>query len=200
VILALLLQVAPHITLAVLGTAIGIEAFSHLFNNSDIILLGLFAALAFAALSIFKRSSLWRLTLLFNFTILLGGILALLSPGLRGFTWLLDLLWAVFILVMAAALSSYVRTISQRIRQLSWLLAWVYLLGWGALAIGQASEAQRFGWAGFGMGVFAIVALAWFDHVKGRLEEQAGSPLAFELYLLGFNLALAERIMRTGFG
>lgn len=192
-----ILQATPLLALALLGTAIGIEGLSPLFSSSDIILLAVLAGIAFAALSIFKDAAGWRAALLFIFAGLLGCILAILSPEISGFAWLDEAFLAALVLALAAVTSSELRIVHRRFRIAIWALSLIYVLGWGGIALGLVAVISQSSWALFGIVVFGLAALTWFAQAKNRVKEVAGLTLAFELYLLGVNLAVAFKILRS---
>jgi FtsH-binding integral membrane protein len=198
--LAIFMHLAPSMALALLGTVIGIEAFSPLFGRSDILVLAVFAGLAFAALSVFKGSPGQRAILLFLFAVLLARTVSLVAPEIRGFSWSLDALWAFLIIAVMALVSSALKYIHPRMRLALWGMTMVYFLGWIAIAAGIIASRAQVAWALLGTLVFSIATIAFFVQSKTRNSSLEDSSLAFELFIMGFNLALAARILRTGEG
>lgn len=192
-----ILQVLPVTLLALAGTGLGLVVLPTdlaLRFEIPLLLLGL---LFFVAMITFKGTSGWNVFFLLGFSLVVGVLLRGFAQEELGRSWSLSFGVAIGILGLSAGVG---RSLHGRLFWLGkgfWILSWIYLAGWGLIVVLHLGALIRILWAGAGLVIFSGLAAAWFAGLGEHQEGASGIPLAIDLYILAFNLAVATRVISS---
>jgi FtsH-binding integral membrane protein len=193
-LMAFALQVLPVSLMALAATLIG--GLVHVSGAWQLPLL-LVGVLLFVALLTFRRAPGWNLALLLALATVAGMLLGSAFRGEQGASWGGALALAFALMGLAALIGYALRGRLGRAGCALWILAWVYLLGWLAFMFLNPANWLRAAWSGAGLVIFGLLLVVWFSDLTG--EEKSSRGLAVsqgtDLYLLGFNIAVAARVL-----
>lgn len=185
--------------LAVLGgavgaTAVGMSLVTDAPREAWILPVCLVAFLLFLACAAFRRAARWNSLLLLLFSLLLGMALKWLLPEGPGIAWSPSAWLAGGVLLAAAISGKSLHWVPRELWLLLWGGSWFYLLGWMVLTSLVIATDWKVLWALLGFVVFTTLAAGWFGGSWGPSPEEPAASRAFDLYLLGVNLAVALRL------
>jgi FtsH-binding integral membrane protein len=193
-----IIRVLPVSALALIVTAVGMLGAPQDRITPLTLPLLLVAVLLFAAMLTFRKTGAWNTGLLLGFALVIGFLLSGLRAGGAAYVWV----GALGAMLAALACSAVVgRAMRGRLDMIGgglWLVSWVYLVGWGVIAVMRAGSAFQVVWAAAGLLIFTGLAAAWFSALGGEREELPGVSHAIDLYIFSFNLALAAYVLLRG--
>jgi FtsH-binding integral membrane protein len=193
-----ILQVLPVTLLALAGTGLGLVVLpSDLALSLEIPLL-LSGLLLFVAMITFKGTSGWNVFFLLGFSLVVGVLLRGFVQEEHGRSWSSSFGVAIGILVLSAGVGRSLRGRLFWLGKGFWILSWIYLAGWGLIVVLHPGALFQILWAGAGLVIFSGLAAAWFAGLGEHQEGASGVPLAVDLYILAFNLAVATQIVCSG--
>jgi hypothetical protein len=73
--------------------------------------------------------------------------------------------------------------------------SWIYLFGWIAVAMQALPRGIIRAWALGGLVVYGGPSATWFADLDPLAPDPSGTAWAIDLILLGFNLAIAARVL-----
>jgi hypothetical protein len=187
--------ILPPLAAALIAGGLGAAALTPRLTGNSILPVGLLAVLLFVAMMTFKRARGWNAGLMVAFPFVGGGVVSWLFQGRAGGTWLGAITSAAVILVLAAVLARRVGARLAEVGAWLWLLSWVYLFGWVVAAVLSLPTGWIRAWGVAGLLVYAGLSAAWFAGLDPSAENPSGTAWAIDVYLLGFNLAIAARVL-----
>ncbi|NIS82215.1 MAG: hypothetical protein GTO14_18870 [Anaerolineales bacterium] len=189
------LQILPITGLAMVSTVVGLFAMPVEVGFRLEIPLLLLGLLLFVTMQTFKNESGWNVTLLLGFSLVVGAILSVMGGVDSSRGWIFAIGGMTFILASAALVGRFLRGRFAVLGVGLWMSSWVYLFGWGAIALLHLEESLLAIWALAGLVIFAGLSVVWFAGIADRAREDTVPALAMDLYILGINLAIAARLL-----
>jgi hypothetical protein len=190
----LLLGTLPVLVGATVITLVGRRWLAPGLTGGAALVGEIMALMAFAGLLALRAVDNWNLGVLSVFAFLAGGFLGVWFPP-QSTAWLKGDVVVVLVGVSAILLGRSAATKGSPPGRWIWLAAWVYALGWVAVAAGQDSTALARVWAAAGLTIFGALLAVWV--AVWRRGELAGSTTAgaVDLYLLAVNMLLTALIL-----
>ncbi len=193
-LMAFALQVLPVLLMALAATLIGgVVPVSEAWQL-PLLLVGV---LLFVALLTFRKAPGWNLALLLALAAVAGMLLGSAFSGEHSASWGSALGLAFALMGLAALVGYALRGRLGRAGCALWILAWIYLLGWLAFMLLNPADWLRAVWAGAGLVIFGLLLVVWFSDLTGEKKSSRGLAVSqgTDLYLLGFNIAVAARVL-----
>ncbi len=187
--------ILPPLAVALVAGGLGAAALAPRLTATSIVPVGLLGLLLFVAMMTFKRARGWNTALMAAFSFVGGGALSWIFEGRVGGTWLGAVASAALVLAFAAVLG---RRAGPRLVGISawlWLLSWIYLFGWVVAAVLNPPGDWIRAWAVGGLIVYGGLSTAWFAGLDPWAPDPSGTAWAIDVALLGFNLAIAARVL-----
>lgn len=184
----------PPLAVALIAGGLGAASIAPRLATNAIVPVSLFGILLFVAMMTFKRARGWNAAFLMAFSFVAFSVVSRLFQGRVGGTWLGAAATAGLIVAASAAVG---RSIGKRLVRISpglWLLSWIYLFGWAIIAVLALPPVAVRSWAIAGLIVYTGLSAAWFAGLDPSAPDPSGTAWAIDVYLLGFNLAIAARV------
>lgn len=187
--------IVPPLAAALVAGGLGAAALTPRMTAGSILPVALAGLILFVAMMAFKRARGWNAALLAAFSFVGFGVVGWLFQGRAGGTWPGALASAVVILAIAAIIARRGGTQLVGAGAWLWLLSWVYLFGWVAVAVLAPPAIWIRAWAVGGLLVYAGLSAAWFAGLDPLAPNRSGTAWAMDIFLLGANLAIAARVV-----
>ena len=192
-----MLQIVPITSLAVMSTLIGIIVSPPALASELAFLLLVIDLLLFVALITFKRVSGWNVALLLGFAVMVGILLRGLAPFELTRSWG-SIVLTIGLLVLAAAVGRVLRGRTKWVGIGVGFASWVYLAGWGLIAVLRLKSLPQTLWAGVGLIIFGGLSALWFAELSQHHDKDSSVALAIELYIFILNLTLTAQVFIRG--
>ncbi|NIM93009.1 MAG: hypothetical protein GTO18_04770 [Anaerolineales bacterium] len=193
-----ILQVAPSAGMAGVLTIIGLVLSAGSVTGSFLLPIVIVGVIVFVAMITFRDASGWNLGLLLVFALIVGLLLGNFFPSLTALHWILALLIAAAIMLMAAGLGTQLGGGVRLLGIALWIGSWIYILGWVVIALFHFPKPVVLLWGMVGLIVFSGLSTVWFASIAGILNPFMGTSLAIDLFILGLNLCIAVVVILYG--
>ncbi|MBM3120974.1 MAG: hypothetical protein FJZ97_02150 [Chloroflexi bacterium] len=192
--LAFVIRAVPLYLLALLLTGVGASVLAAWMPATWRIPLAILALVGFAALMTFRRVQTWSTLLLLAFALTAGLLLRLMLAGAPlHWGWALAASLGIPLLVMPLGWLAGPRL--QPFGRVTWIAAWVYILGWIAWQLLLGSPVAHAAWGAAGLVIFSALTLTWSAALPTRSVSEPAGSMAAEIYLIGMNLGLAATML-----
>jgi hypothetical protein len=195
--LAFVIRVLPLYAMALTLTGVGALPIGERLPSAWVVPLAILALLEFAALMTFRHARTWSTMLLMAFALTAGMLVRMMLPGIRlAWPWALSASLGIPLLGIPLGWAA-----GRRLRWmgwLTWIAAWVYILGWLAWQLLAMDPPNRPVWGVTGLAIFSGLTLTWSASVPSREGHEPEASAAAELYLIGLNLGIAALVVAGG--
>jgi hypothetical protein len=194
--LAFILQVLPVTGLALVVTFVGASVPVGDSVRVPLLLVGL---LLFAGLLTFRRYKGRNLALLLGLALVVGALIKSELGAGDSPAWTGAAMLTIALMALAAFIGNALRGRLRRTGFIQWLLACVYLAGWGLGGLFDPPEWLRILWTSAGLVIFGSLAAVWFSQLKPEEIPPGGLAvgLGADLYLLGLSITVGAQVLLT---
>jgi uncharacterized membrane protein (UPF0136 family) len=187
--------ILPPLAMALILGGLGMVVLGPRLSGDSIVPAAILGLLLFVGMMGFKRFRGWNAALMTAFSFVCGGVVSWIFEGQAGGTWLGAIASAALVLALGAIVGRRTNPRPAGLGAWLWLLSWVYLFGWVAAAIVGPPAVWIRAWAAAGLVVYAGLSATWFADLDPLEPDPSGTAWAIDLILLGFNLAIAARVL-----
>lgn len=194
------LQVLPPTLLGVALTLMGASSLAGRLTGTPLLVVLIAACIGYAGSLAFRDARGWNLAFFVAFTSLAGAALGNLFPSPGGLPWIMAFVYASAVIGLSAGLSPWLGRWMQAMAFSLQALFWIYLAGWVLIALLNLPRISMLLWAGAGLMIFLGLGAGWFHGLprRGQRPQEGVFPRVFGLYVLGFNLAIAIKVLSLG--
>ncbi len=155
------------------------------------------AVLVFVGLLAAREAERWNLAMLAAFAYLAGGLLGHWFP-IGSTSWLGSSILVLAVGSVACLLGGLAAPRVLLPGRWPWLLAWLYVLGWGLAAVWAGSPSLLKGWAGLGLVLFGALLAGWVAAWRRGELGLSSTAQATDLFLMAANLMLSALVVVNG--